>query len=119
MKKRKLNVKPGCEQEIKEDQFPVTFHCACVANKIPMDARPLPPPEELCSVCRPLGPAPDWQNADRKNLPYNMRNYQIKVVEFLKRVQLYGVETYEHVKKPQLFTGSWMEYVRSLDDMML
>jgi hypothetical protein len=32
---------------------------------------------------------------------------------------LYGVETYEHVKKPQMFTGSWMEYVRNLDDLML
>jgi ankyrin repeat protein len=75
LKKRKLNAKPGCEQEIKEDQFPISFHCACAANKIPTDQRPMPPPEELCSVCRPLGPVPDWQNADRKNLPYNMRNY--------------------------------------------
>jgi len=52
-------------------------------------------------------------------MPFNMRNYQIKVVEYLKRVQAYGVETFEHVKKPQLFTGSWMEYVRNMDDLML
>jgi hypothetical protein len=24
-----------------------------------------------------------------------------------------------HVKKPYMFTGSWMEYVRTLDDLML
>lgn len=40
-------------------------------------------------------------------------------MENLKRVQEFGVESYQHVKKPYLFTGSWMEYVRNLDDLML
>ena len=52
-------------------------------------------------------------------LPYNIRNYQVKLVDFLKRVQVFGVESYQHVKKPYLFTGSWMEYVRNMDDLML
>ena len=37
----------------------------------------------------------------------------------MKRVQEFGVESFQHVKKPYLFTGSWMEYVRNLDDLML
>ena len=38
---------------------------------------------------------------------------------FLKRVQEFGVQSYQHAKKPYLFTGSWMEHVRSMDDLML
>ena len=34
-------------------------------------------------------------------------------------MQEFGVESYQHVKRPYLFTGSWMEYVRNLDDLML
>jgi hypothetical protein len=41
------------------------------------------------------------------------------LIENLKRVQKFGVDSYQHVKKPYMFTGSWMEYVRSLDDLML
>ena len=55
----------------------------------------------------------------QSNLPYNIRNYQSKLIENLKRVQEFGIESYQHVKKPYLFTGSWMEYVRNMDDLML
>jgi hypothetical protein len=37
----------------------------------------------------------------------------------LRRVQGFGVQSFQHVKKPYLYTGSWMEHVRSLDDLML
>lgn len=73
-----------------------------------------PPTEET-----PLGPVNDWVIQKKTALPYNIRNYQSKLVESLKRVQEFGVESYQHVKKPYLFTGSWMEYVRNLDDLML
>lgn len=69
--------------------------------------------------CRPLGPSSEWMKQSKTSLPYNIRNYQAKLVENLKRVQEFGVESYQHVKKPYLFTGSWMEYVRNLDDLML
>ena len=69
--------------------------------------------------CRPLGPSNDWLIQKKTALPYNIRNYQAKLVENLKRVQEFGVESFQHVKKPYLFTGSWMEYVRNLDDLML
>ena len=37
----------------------------------------------------------------------------------LRRVQTFGVESFVFQKKPYLYTGSWMEYVRNLDDLML
>lgn len=69
--------------------------------------------------CRPLGTAAEWEAQKATTLPYNIRNHQAKLVENLKRVQEFGVESYQHVKKPYLFTGSWMEYVTTLDDLML
>ncbi|CDW84796.1 ankyrin repeat [Stylonychia lemnae] len=67
----------------------------------------------------PLGPPKEWEKVQDKFLPYNMKNYQERLVMFLKRVQEFGVQSYQHVKKPYLFTGSWMEYVRNMDDLML
>jgi hypothetical protein len=66
-----------------------------------------------------LGPAKAWEKVQGQFLPYNIRNYQERLVQFLKRVQEFGVQSYQHSKKPYLFTGSWMEYVRSMDDLML
>jgi len=37
----------------------------------------------------------------------------------LKRTQEFGVTSYQHVRKPYLFTGSWMEYVRNQEDLNL
>jgi hypothetical protein len=48
-----------------------------------------------------------------------MRNYQTQLLELMKRVQLYGVESLAYQKKSYLYTGSWMEYVKDLDDLML
>ena len=42
------------------------------------------PPEELGS--NPLGPAAEWTMQQKSTLPYNIRNYQVKLVENLKRV---------------------------------
>ena len=66
-----------------------------------------------------MGPARAWDTVRDSYLPYNIRNYQDRLVLFLKRVQEFGVQSYQHAKKPYLFTGSWMEYVRNLDDLML
>ena len=40
-------------------------------------------------------------------------------MQLLKRIQVFGVESFVFQKKPYLYTGSWMEYVRNLDDLML
>ena len=66
-----------------------------------------------------MGPAKAWEKVKEQYLPYNMRNYQDRLVLFLKRVQEFGVQSFQHVKKPYLFTGSWMEYVRNMDDLMV
>lgn len=40
------------------------------------------------------------------------------LIKFLKRVQEYGVKADIHFKKPYMYTGSWMEYIHSLEDLM-
>lgn len=76
-------------------------------------------PSQQPPLEQPLGPARAWDQVRESYLPYNIRNYQDRLVLFLKRVQEFGVQSYQHAKKPYLFTGSWMEYVRNLDDLML
>jgi len=70
-------------------------------------------------VCRPLGPSNEWLTQKKSTLPYNIRNYQAKLVELLRRTQEFGVTSFQHVRKPYLFTGSWMEYVRTQEDLNL
>lgn len=43
---------------------------------------------------QPLGPAKAWEKVQDQYLPYNIRNYQDKLVMFLKRVQEFGVQSY-------------------------
>lgn len=40
-------------------------------------------------------------------------------MQLLRRIQKFGVDSFIFNKKPYLYTGSWMEYVRNLDDLML
>ena len=58
-------------------------------------------------------------NQPAQLLPFNIKNYQERLAQLLRRVQGFGVQSFQHVKKPYLYTGSWMEHVRSLDDLML
>lgn len=51
-------------------------------------------------------------------LPFNIKNNQELLINLLTRVQEYGVNSYQHVKKPYLFSGSWMESVRTVEDLM-
>ena len=50
-------------------------------------------------------------------LPYNFKDYQDKLMFLLKRVQNTGAESHQHIKKPYLFSGSWMETVVRLEDL--
>ena len=52
-------------------------------------------------------------------IPFNIKYYKDTLIQLLRRVQEYGAQSYEHVKKPYLFSGSWMEGVNTLDDLML
>eukprot|EP01022_Parablepharisma_sp_SALTPOND_P004974 TRINITY_DN1213_c0_g1_i1.p1 TRINITY_DN1213_c0_g1~~TRINITY_DN1213_c0_g1_i1.p1 ORF type:complete len:1048 (+),score=177.28 TRINITY_DN1213_c0_g1_i1:4476-7619(+) len=51
-------------------------------------------------------------------LPYNLKNHQELLINLLGRVQEFGVASSQHIKKPYLFSGSWMEQVRSIEDLM-
>ena len=41
-----------------------------------------------------LGPARAWDTVRESYLPYNIRNYQDRLVIYLKRVQEFGVQSY-------------------------
>jgi hypothetical protein len=40
---------------------------------------------------QPLGPPKEWEKTKDSYLPYNIRNYQDRLLNFLKRVQEFGV----------------------------
>lgn len=59
----------------------------------------------------------------KKILPYEDESNSIisllrnQFFTFMKKVQENGVDTYQHLKKPYLYTGSWMEGVSSIDEL--
>lgn len=67
----------------------VKMYCQCMSNQ-----NSQPAPEMLCMNCRPLGPCPEWEAQSSTTLPYNIRNYQAKLVENLRRVQQFGVDSF-------------------------
>ena len=52
-------------------------------------------------------------------IPYNMKKYQARLLELLRRIQKFGVDAFVFQKKPYLYTGSWMEQVLGLEDLLL
>lgn len=53
-----------------------------------------------------------------EQLPFNLKQHRDVMIKLLKRVQEYGVKSDVHLKKPYLYTGSWMERIHSLEDLM-
>ena len=47
-----------------------------------------------------------------------LRRYQEQLFKLLTRIQEYGIASYQHVKKPSLFSGNWMEEVQNVDDLI-
>lgn len=43
---------------------------------------------------------------------------QEKLMEFLRRIQQFGVQSKLHAKKEYLYSGSWMNNVKNYDDFM-
>lgn len=72
-----------------------------------------------CDKMKGIGPVAEWGKQQEQFIPFNMKNYQTRLLELLRRIQTFGVESFVFQKKPYLYTGSWMEYVRNLDDLML
>lgn len=66
------------------------MYCQCMMQ----NQNTQPTPEMLCTNCRPLGPCPEWEAQQKATLPYNIRNYQAKLVENLRRVQQFGVDSF-------------------------
>jgi ankyrin repeat protein len=40
-----------------------------------------------------------------------------KLVSYLKNIQEYGVKSMQHLSKPSLYSGSWLESVNNIDDL--
>lgn len=56
---------------------------------------------------------------EEEHVPFQMKQNKQKLLELLKRIQSFGVESFIYQKKPYLYSGSWMEYVQDLDGLML
>lgn len=54
---------------------------------------------------------------DDTPLPAALKHYQESLFTLLSRIQEYGVASYQHIKRPQLYSGAWMESVRGADDL--
>ena len=54
-----------------------------------------------------------------ENMPYNLKSYQQRLLQLLRRIQQFGVDSSLYLKKPYVYSGQWMEHVKSLDDLML
>jgi len=46
-----------------------------------------------------------------------MESQKKKLMDFLRKIQEYGVQTMQHLSKPYLYSGSWLEDVKSIDDL--
>ena len=44
------------------------------------------------------------------------KSYQKKLLELLRAVQAYGVKTMQHVTRPELYSGSWLEKINNASD---
>ena len=42
--------------------------------------------------------------------------YRKKLLELLRAIQLYGVKTMQHLTKPELYSGSWLEKINNAND---
>ena len=42
--------------------------------------------------------------------------YRKKLLELLRAIQLYGVKTMQHLTKPELYSGSWLERINNAND---
>ena len=42
--------------------------------------------------------------------------YRKKLLELLRAIQLYGVKTMQHMTKPELYSGSWLERINNAND---
>ena len=49
------------------------------------------------------------------DLMYNMNRN--KLISFLKNIQDYGIKTQEHLVKPELYSGSWLEKVNNISEL--
>ena len=71
-------------------------------------------------IDKTMGSAYEWEQQKKNQfIPYNMRSYQDQLLQLLRRIQKFGIDSYVFKKKRYLYTGSWMEYVNNLDDLML
>ena len=51
-------------------------------------------------------------------LPFDLRNHRAKLIKLMRKVQEYGIKHDLHKKKKFIFSGSWMEKVDDISDLM-
>ena len=53
------------------------------------------------------------RNREKMVIPNFIRD---KLFDIMRKVQDHGVQTYQHIKRPYMFTGSWLEDINKLED---
>ena len=71
----------------------------------------------ILSKKKPLPKAAPRQNT-KQEVTVNTSKKQEFLLNTLKQIQEYGINSYQHAKKPYLFTGSWLEKVNSVEDLI-
>jgi Ca2+-binding EF-hand superfamily protein/methyl-accepting chemotaxis protein len=51
-------------------------------------------------------------------LPFDLRNHRAKLIKLMRKVQEYGINHNLHQKKKFIFSGSWMEKIDDVSDIM-
>lgn len=51
-------------------------------------------------------------------LPFDLRNHRAKLIKLMRKVQEYGINHNLHQKKKFIFSGSWMEKIDDISDLM-
>ncbi len=46
-----------------------------------------------------------------------MESQKNKLFDFLRKIQEYGVQTMQHLAKPSFYSGSWLEEIKTIDDL--
>lgn len=61
--------------------------------------------------------APVIEEKDDNFNEFLMKTQKDKLVAFMKNIQEYGVKSMQHLTKPSLYSGSWLENINNIDEL--
>lgn len=100
-----------------------TFHPGTIGTRADIDNQKIVQPTQRKSKSKHREEQKGYYDElevleDKGILPFNLRNHRIKLIQLLKKVQEYGINHNLHKNKKYIFSGSWMEKIDDLTDLM-